>query len=92
MRLKDIIKDCGVLEVAGSLEIDIVNVTDDSRKVTGGSLFIAVKGPDTPSSARPLRQVPPPLSTKPALSLTKGEAKDLSPGSRYPPQDTLSRS
>ena len=44
MRLKDIIKDCGVLEVAGSLEIDIVNVTDDSRKVTGGSLFIAVKG------------------------------------------------
>ena len=44
MRLGDIIKDCGTLEVKGSLDIGISAVVDDSRKVTPGALFVAVKG------------------------------------------------
>ena len=47
MRLENIIKDSGVTEVKGRLDIDIKDVCDDSRKVSGGSLFIAVKGHGT---------------------------------------------
>ena len=47
MRLENIIKDSGVIEVKGRLDIDIKDVCDDSRKVSGGSLFIAVKGHGT---------------------------------------------
>lgn len=44
MTLRDIIKECGVTDVKGSLEIGITSVTDDSRKVVEGALFVAVKG------------------------------------------------
>ena len=44
MRLKDFIQDIGAVETRGPLDIDITAVTSDSRAVTPGSLFIAVKG------------------------------------------------
>ncbi|MBQ4027466.1 MAG: UDP-N-acetylmuramoyl-L-alanyl-D-glutamate--2,6-diaminopimelate ligase, partial [Bacteroidales bacterium] len=44
MKLGDIIKNCGILEVKGTLHKDITDVTNDSRKVTPGSLFVAVNG------------------------------------------------
>ncbi len=44
MTLRDIIKDCGVIDVKGNLDIRITAVTDDSRKVSEGALFVAVKG------------------------------------------------
>ena len=44
MKLGDIIKNCGILEVKGTLLKDITDVTNDSRKVTPGSLFVAVNG------------------------------------------------
>ncbi|MBP5521181.1 MAG: UDP-N-acetylmuramoyl-L-alanyl-D-glutamate--2,6-diaminopimelate ligase [Bacteroidales bacterium] len=44
MKLGDIIKNCGILEIQGSLLKDITDVTNDSRKVTPGSLFVAVNG------------------------------------------------
>ena len=47
MRLENIIRDSGVIEVKRRLDIDIKDVCDDSRKVSGGSLFIAVKGHGT---------------------------------------------
>ena len=47
MILERIIKDSGVIEVKGRLDIEITSVCDDSRKVSAGSLFIAVKGHGT---------------------------------------------
>ena len=44
MKLKDIIKNCGVLDIAGPAETEISSVTNDSRNVRDGSLFIAVTG------------------------------------------------
>ena len=44
MTLGEIIKDCGVIGTKGSLETVITYVTDDSRKVSPGVLFVAVKG------------------------------------------------
>ena len=44
MRLKDFIQDIGAVETRGPLDIDITAITSDSRAVTPGSLFIAVKG------------------------------------------------
>ncbi|MCM1198883.1 MAG: UDP-N-acetylmuramoyl-L-alanyl-D-glutamate--2,6-diaminopimelate ligase [Clostridium sp.] len=44
MKIKDIIKDCRVLSEDGNLERDIASVANDSRKVTRGTMFIAVKG------------------------------------------------
>ena len=44
MRLSEIIKDCGVLSVKGNSDIEITSVTNDSRKVGPGSLFVAVNG------------------------------------------------
>ena len=44
MKLSDIIKDCGVLAVQGRGDVEITSVTNDSRRVTPGSLFIAVNG------------------------------------------------
>ena len=44
MRLKDFIQDIGAVETRGPLDIDITVITSDSRTVTPGSLFIAVKG------------------------------------------------
>ena len=44
MKLGDIIKNCGILKIQGPADIEISGVTNDSRKVTPGSLFIAVNG------------------------------------------------
>ena len=51
MRFENIIKDCGLIEVKGRLDIDIKDVCDDSRRVSAGSLFIAVKGHGTDGHA-----------------------------------------
>lgn len=44
MILDRIISDSGVIAMEGNTAIDITAVCNDSRKVTDGSLFIAVKG------------------------------------------------
>ncbi|MCR5841883.1 MAG: UDP-N-acetylmuramoyl-L-alanyl-D-glutamate--2,6-diaminopimelate ligase [Bacteroidales bacterium] len=44
MRLSDIIRDCDVLSVQGNPDIEITSLTNDSRRVQPGSLFIAVNG------------------------------------------------
>ena len=44
MKLGEIIKNCGVLQIQGPSGIEISAVTNDSRKVTPGSLFVAVNG------------------------------------------------
>lgn len=44
MRIEDIISSCGVISTQGDLSTDIRAITDDSRKVTEGALFVAVKG------------------------------------------------
>ena len=44
MRLKNLIKSLPQLEVIGSREIEITNVTSNSRLVVPGSLFIAKRG------------------------------------------------
>ena len=44
MKLSEIIKDCGVLSVQGNPDLEITAVTNDSRQVGPGTLFIAVNG------------------------------------------------
>ncbi len=44
MILSEIIKNCGVLRTDGSDNLEIGIVTNDSRKVVPGSLFVAVNG------------------------------------------------
>ena len=44
MRLDSIIKDSGCTVVLGSDRVEVSAIHDDSRKVTFGSLFVAVKG------------------------------------------------
>jgi UDP-N-acetylmuramoyl-L-alanyl-D-glutamate--2,6-diaminopimelate ligase len=44
MKLNEIIRDCGVLSVQGSTDLEITGLTSDSRRVRPGSLFIAVNG------------------------------------------------
>lgn len=44
MRIEDIIINCGVIAACGDLDTVITSITDDSRKVTEGSLFVAVRG------------------------------------------------
>ena len=44
MKLKDLLKDIHVLEMTADPELEINNVYYDSRKVTAGSLFVAVSG------------------------------------------------
>lgn len=46
MKLKTVIKECGTIEVRGDRNLDIAALCNDSRKVTPGSLFVAVKGHD----------------------------------------------
>ncbi len=47
MRLENIIRDAGVIEVRGNRDLEILDVCNDSRKVTPGAIFIAVKGHDS---------------------------------------------
>ncbi len=44
MTLKDIIRNCRPVEVSGDTGIEILSVANDSRKVSAGSLFVAVSG------------------------------------------------
>ena len=44
MKLKDIIVNCNLLELIGDKDVDIEKVSFDSREVTPGTLFFAVKG------------------------------------------------
>ena len=44
MKLKDLLTGISVLEATADLELDIMNVAYDSRKVTAGSLFVAISG------------------------------------------------
>lgn len=44
MKLEKIIRNCGVISTNGELQLEICGIYSDSRKVTPGSLFIAVRG------------------------------------------------
>ena len=44
MKLKDILVNCNLLEIVGNKDLDILDITFDSRKVKPGTLFFAVKG------------------------------------------------
>lgn len=44
MKLKDILKNVEVLETRGDLDVEITNLGSDSRKLSYGGLFFAIKG------------------------------------------------
>ena len=44
MKLKELIQDIGAVEIHGPQDIEITAITGDSREVTPGALFIAVRG------------------------------------------------
>ena len=44
MKLENIIRNCGILELHGDAGAEILSVTNDSRKAGAGCLFIAVNG------------------------------------------------
>ena len=44
MKLKDILTNCNLLEIVGEKDVDVVDISFDSRKVGQGTLFFAVKG------------------------------------------------
>ncbi len=44
MELKKILQGLDKIKAKGNLEIDIKNITNDSRKVEKGTMFIAIKG------------------------------------------------
>lgn len=44
MRLRDLVRPLGEVVVHGDLDREITGVTDDSRRVSPGGLFVAVKG------------------------------------------------
>lgn len=46
MRLEDIIRNAGVIEVRGNRGLEVTGICNDSRKASPGSIFIAVKGHD----------------------------------------------
>jgi len=47
MELKEILQGIDGIKAKGNLEIDVKDITNDSRKVEEGSMFIAVKGFET---------------------------------------------
>ena len=47
MELKRILQGIDGIKAKGSLDIDIKDITNDSRKVKVGSLFVAIKGFET---------------------------------------------
>lgn len=47
MELKKILQGIEGIKAKGDLEIDVKNITNDSRKVSSGSMFIAIKGFET---------------------------------------------
>ncbi len=44
MKLKDILTNCNLLEIIGEKDVDVADISFDSRKVGQGTLFFAVKG------------------------------------------------
>ena len=44
MKLKELLKDINVIETDADLEMEIPAIAYDSRKVTEGSLFVAISG------------------------------------------------
>ena len=46
MKLEQIIRDSGAIEVRGDRNLEIASMCNDSRKATPGCLFVAVKGHD----------------------------------------------
>ena len=44
MKLKEILVNCNLLEIVGEKDLDIPDISFDSRKVGNGTLFFAVKG------------------------------------------------
>ena len=44
MLLRDIIKGIEILDIKGSLDIEISNIEFNSRKVTENTLFVCIKG------------------------------------------------
>jgi len=44
MKIKDILTNCNLLEIEGDKDIDIHGIAFDSRMVTQGTMFFAVKG------------------------------------------------
>ena len=44
MKLKEILVNCNLLEIIGEKDIDILDISFDSRKVNQSTLFFAVKG------------------------------------------------
>ena len=50
MELKKLLQGIEGIKAKGDLEVDIKDITNDSRKVKKGSLFIAIKGFDTDRS------------------------------------------
>ena len=44
MKIKDILANCNLLEIVGEKDVDVVDISFDSRKVSPGTVFFAVKG------------------------------------------------
>ena len=44
MKLKELVKGLDILQVRADMEMEIPAVTYDSRKVTPGSMFVAITG------------------------------------------------
>ena len=44
MKIKEILVNCNLLEIEGEKDLDILDISFDSRKVNEGTLFFAVKG------------------------------------------------
>ena len=44
MKIKEILANCNLLDIVGNKDIDIFDLTFDSRQVKNGSLFFAVRG------------------------------------------------
>lgn len=44
MKIKEILANCNLLEIKGNKDIDILDISFDSRKVSQGTLFFAIRG------------------------------------------------
>lgn len=44
MKVKDILVNCRIKEIMGDTDVDVVDIVFDSRKVTVGSMFFAIRG------------------------------------------------
>ena len=58
MRLEDIIRNAGAVEVRGNRCLDITDICNDSREVTPGAVFIAVKGHEIDGALSPNTRTP----------------------------------